>query len=316
MSSVLAQTGARDQAYLIDNGSTDGSDEFVRQRFGGVKVIRFEHNLGFAEAYNRAVTSISEELVVFLNNDVEVDENWLAELKSGFNRSTDRLAACGSKILLYDDRELINHAGGKLLPIGGGVDLDLMQRDEEGKRRQGFVGCVSGASMAVPRSFFLSLGGFDSDFFAYFEDVDFCWRAWLAGYRVLFVPSSRVFHKLGATMGSFLSPERLFLGERNRLQSALKNLELRDLPVALLASCVYTLSRFVAFLRLRKITAALAILRGDWWIICHLPKILTKRRCVQQSRRVHDAFLMNHGLMASLAEGFREFVRLAPLRSR
>jgi GT2 family glycosyltransferase len=162
----------------------------------------------------------------------------------------------------------------------------------------------------------LQLGGFDSDFFAYFEDVDLCWRAWLAGYRVALRPSSRVYHKLSATAGPLLRPERLFLGERNRLQCMLKNLGVWNLTVAIPVSCFYTLRRLLGFLRSRKPTAALAVLRGDWWVLTtHLPRIVTKRRRVQRSRRISDAFLSAHGLMASFGEGFREFARLAPLRT-
>ena len=301
--------------YVVDNGSTDGSTQYVRQRFPAARVIRFERNLGFAEAYNRAVRAVSEELAVFLNNDVQVEENWLLELKSGFEKSTDHVAACGSKILFYHDRGLINHAGGKLVPIGGGMDIDFMKREEQKEHGRRFVGCVSGASMIVPRTVFLILGGFDPDFFVYFEDVDFCWRAWLAGYRVLFVPSSRVYHKLGATMGPFLRPERVFLGERNRLQSMLKNLELGNLVTAVFVSLVYDLSRLVGFLRSRKPMVLLAILQADWWVLRHLPQLLAKRRRVQQSRLTSDFFLVTHGLMAWFAEGFREFSRLAMLRS-
>jgi GT2 family glycosyltransferase len=300
--------------YLVDNGSTDASVDFVTEHYPAVKVIQFERNLGFAEAYNRAVASVEEELVVFLNNDTEVEQGWLAELKSGLEIPTNRLAACGSKILFYHDRSLVNHAGGMLAPIGTGIDLDFMKPDKQDAYRQRFVGCVSGASMIMPRSVFLQLGGFDSDFFAYFEDVDICWRAWLAGYRVIFIPSSRIYHKLSATMGPFLRPERLFLGERNRMQCMLKNLEMRNLIAAAPVSCLYALYRLLVFLRSCKPMAALAILRGNWWVLKHLPMIIAKRRSVQHGRLVPDAFLAVHGLMASFTEGFREFARLAALR--
>jgi GT2 family glycosyltransferase len=278
-------------------------------------VIRFEQNLGFAEAYNRAVARIEEDFVVFLNNDVEVEDDWLMELRNGLEISTDRLAVCGSKILFYGDRSLVNHAGGTLGPIGVGIDLDFMEREKQETTRQRFVGCASGASIIMPRSVFLELGGFDEDFFAYFEDVDLCWRAWLAGYRVAYNPSSRIYHKLSATMGPFLKPERLFLGERNRLQCMLKNLEIWNLVVAIPVSCLYILYRLLGFLRAGRTVSALAILRGDLWVLTHLPRILAKRRQIQQRRQISDAFLTAHGLMFSFAEGFREFSRLGRLRS-
>jgi hypothetical protein len=157
------------------------------------------------------VASIEDELVVLLNNDVEVDDKWLAELKSGLEIWRHRLAACGSKILFYHDRSLVNHAGGVLPPIGVGVNLDLMKPDRQEMCDQGFVGCVSGASMIMP--------------------------------------CSRIYHKLRATMGPYLKPERLFLGERNRLQCMLKILGIWNLIVAIPVSSSYALYRLLGFLR-------------------------------------------------------------------
>ena len=311
--SILAQIGPRDQAYLVDNGSTDGSIEYVREHYPAVKQILFEHNLGFAEAYDRAVRIVDEELVVFLNNDVEVEEGWLSGLKSGLEGSTGQVAACGSKILFYHDRGLTNHAGGELVPIGGGIDRGFMRHEKREEHSREYVGCVSGASMMVPRSVFLSLGGFDPDFFAYFEDVDYCWRAWLVGLRVLYVPSSIMYHKFSATMGPLLTPERVFLGEKNRLQTMIQNLEFRNLVTGAVVSSGYLLSRLVMFLAQRRINVALAIVRGNWWVLRHLPRIISKRIRVQQSRKLHDGFFVTHGLMTSLLEGFREFARLRRL---
>ena len=311
--SVLAQTEPQDQLYFVDNGSTDGSVEYVREHYPDVKQILFERNLGFAEAYDRAVRIVDEELVVFLNNDVEVEEGWLSGLRSGLEESTGKVAACGSKILFYNSRGLVNHAGGKLTRIGGGIDLGFMTRNIHEEYHERCVGCVSGASMIVPRSVFLSLGGFDPDFFAYFEDVDYCWRAWLVGFRVLYVPSSIMYHKFSATMGPLLTPERVFLGERNRLQTMLENLELRNLVAAVVVSSAYLFSRVFAFLAQRRLAVALAILRGNWWVLRHFPGIIVKRRRVQRSRRVRDNFFVPYGLMASFLEGFREFARLRRL---
>jgi GT2 family glycosyltransferase len=312
--SVLAQAEPNDHVYLVDNGSVDGSVDYVKRHYPAVKLIRFNRNLGFASAYNHAVASITEQLVVFLNNDVEVDESWLVELKSAAEKSPGDLAACGSKILFYDNRSVVNHAGGMLVPIGGGIDVGFMEIDKEQSGRQCSVGCVSGASMMAPRSVFMKLGGFDPDFFAYFEDVDYCWRAWLSGYRVIHVPTSRVYHKLSATMGPILKPERIFLGERNRLQSMLKNLNLGNVMVGLIASLFYDLARIVTFLESDRAHVVTAVLRANWWTVRHLSRIVVKRRDVQTRRRISDSFLVRHGLMVSFTDGIKEFQRLTALR--
>lgn len=314
LSSVLDQIEPNDEVYLVDNGSIDGSVQYVEEQYPEVKVIKFETNLGFALAYNKAVALVPQEIVLFLNNDVEVDRDWLAQLRMALQRSPGGIAICGSKILLYDNRHIVNHAGGVLTVIGGGIDLDFMKNDEETAREAQFAGCVSGASMIVSRQVFLALGGFDPDFFAYFEDVDLCWRAWLAGYMVQFIPSSRVYHKLSSTMGPHLTPERIFLGQKNRLQAMVKNLELWNALVGLFASGIYTTIRLTRLLCVGKHTAALAILRGDWWFLLHLRSIITKRAQIQQGRKISDDFLLERGLMVRLVHGVKEFARLNRLR--
>jgi GT2 family glycosyltransferase len=314
LSSVLSQVGPDDHVYLVDNGSTDGSIEYVTQRFPQVKVIRFETNLGFAPAYNRAVDLVSEEILLFLNNDVEVERDWLASLKLALQASP-RETICGSKILLYDNRTIINHAGGLLTITGAGIDLNFMRKEVRGTEVPREVGCVSGAAMMMARKLFLGLAGFDEGFFAYFEDVDLCWRAWLEGYRVLSVPSSRVYHKLSSTSGPRLIPERVFLGEKNRLQTMFKNLEFRNLLLAIFVSSLYNITRIVHLLRLKRARTALAVLRADLWFMRHFTRIIKKRRQIQRARKVSDHFLVEQGLMMRLNDAVREFNRLTRLSS-
>jgi GT2 family glycosyltransferase len=312
LSSVLSQVGSKDHVYLVDNGSIDGSVDFVRERYPQVKLIKFETNLGFATAYNRAVALVPEGILLFLNNDVEVDKAWLAPFELAL-RNSEHASIYGSKILLYTDRSVINHAGGLLTITGAGIDLEFMKKEEPRSEKACFVGCVSGASMLVPRRLFLDLGGFDPDFFAYFEDVDFCWRAWLAGYKVMFLPSSRVYHKLSSTMGPRLTARRVFLGEKNRLQVMLKNLEFQNALVGLLTSSVYNIMRLAHLLWMGKPRAARAVLRGDLWALRNLSSIIVKRGLIQQKRKVSDQFLMRHGLMLGIIDGIREFKRLTKL---
>jgi hypothetical protein len=122
-----------------------------------------------------------------------------------------------------------------------------------------------------------------------------------------------MYHKFSATMGPLLKPERVFLGEKNRLQTMLENLELQNLVAAVVVSSAYLVSRVVFFLTQRRLAVALAILRGNWWVLRHFPGIVVKRRRVQRSRRIRDNFFVRYGLMTSFLEGFREFARLRRL---
>jgi GT2 family glycosyltransferase len=315
--SVMAWVGTRANVYLVDNGSTDGSVEYTRERFSSVRVIAFNQNLGFAGAYDKAVKQVHEDIVIFLNNDVEVTKDWfellVGPIESGSN---EQLAICGSKILLFYDQKRVNHAGGILLPIGGGLDIDFLKIDQGEPTGPRFVGCVSGASMAVRRSVFLELGGFDEDFFAYFEDVDFCWRAWLAGYKVMLAPTSILYHKVGASWGSHLNPERVFMGERNRLQCLLKNLETRNVVLGLFVSTFYIALRVGIYLRLHAVESVFAIARAYWWVFRNFRQLAIKRRQVQSRRLVGDSFFFRRGLMTSYYQGLVELVRRASYRRR
>jgi hypothetical protein len=170
--------------------------------------------------------------------------------------------------------------------------------------------------MAVRRSVFLELGGFDEDFFAYFEDVDFCWRAWLAGYKVMLVSTSILYHQVGASGGSYLNPERVFMAERNRLQCLLKNLETRDVISGLFVSVFYIALRIGIYLRMHAVGSVFAIARAYWWVLRNFRQIAIKRRQVQSRRLVGDSFFLRRGLMTSYYQGLVELVRRASYRRR
>lgn len=314
--SVLRQTRSTDQVYLVDNNSTDDSIEHTREKFPSVRIIESDRNFGFAEAYNRAAVEVDADVLVFLNNDVEVASHWLRELVTFLEGDDNPVAICGSKIFFYSAREVVNHAGGRLVPLGGGIDLDFLKVDDGRPREPELVGCVSGASMAVRRPVFFELGGFDSDFFAYFEDVDLCWRAWLAGYRVLVNPRSRLYHKVGGTWGSFMKSERVYLGERNRVQCLLKNCESGRTGTALFVSLIFDAVRTVEFLTLGSGEHVRSIARAHWWNLRNLRRVLMKRGRIQSNRKVHDDFLVRQRLMTTYSEGLREYLRLALLRRK
>ena len=305
----LAQQSYRNYSvYVVDNGSTDGSVDFAREEFPWVRVIAFDRNYGFAEAYDRAIEMLQYDFVALLNNDVAVDGEWLEKLVEEIFKD-ESIAACGSKILLYGDRSRLNHAGGRFTLIGAGYDVGLYEKDSKEYNRGGYVGCVCGAAMIVRRDVFTRIGGFDPDFFAYFEDVDFCWRAWLYGFKVVYVPSSRVYHKFGGSWGSVYGGYRVYLGERNRLLTIFKNFEAARLLRAMILSIPYVSARFVGALRRRRVDNISALLKAHLWLLLNLRRVLVKRALVQSMKRIANATLERLGFIATFAEAFREFRR-------
>ena len=309
LESLKNQTYKDYDVYVVDNGSVDISVEYVKGHFPWVKIIAFRENLGFAKAYNEAIKKVDADLVALLNNDTRVDRKWLQELVNAILED-GLIAAVGSKILLYDNPQLLNHAGAKITPIGGGFDIGLYRQDASEYNIKKPVGAVCGAAMLVKKDVFLEMGGFDDDFFAYFEDTDFCWRAWLYGYKVIYVPTSVVYHKFGGSWGHS-SPEKVFLGEKNRLSSMIKNAEWINLISGLFLTIFFNIIRIMFYSRNRAQNMVLSIIRADLWILKNIRKIMNKR--ILQKKRVvkRDHTLFELGIIASVRESIREFFRLS-----
>jgi len=315
LESIEKQTYRNYQVYVVDNASTDGSIEYVKQNFPWVKTIVFGENIGFSKAYNEATRMIETDYAVFLNNDTKVDSDWLSELvKSAFD--DELVVAVGSKILFYVRPDILQHAGAKITPTGGGIDIGQYEPDDEKYNKRRFVGAVCGGSMLVRKDEFLRLGGFDDDFFAYFEDTDFCWRAWLHGFKVIYAPKSVVYHKSGGSWGPLESPQRVFLAQRNQVMSMVKNFELKNLAQGLILLLTHSGVKTLLFLRHRSYKSVFAMIRGSQWVVRNLRKVLHKRFLVQDSRILSDNFLKENGFITSLKESILEFLRLQRFRRK
>lgn len=291
---------------MVDNGSTDGSIKYVGERFPWVKLIEFDRNYGFAKAYDLAICEVDSEYVVFLNNDTEVTRDWLSELVKPIVED-ECVVACGSKMLFRERRDTLQHAGIKVTPMGGGYDIGYREKDVGQYDRQRPVGAVSGASMLVRKSKFQELGGFDEDFFAYHEDTDFCWRAWLCGYKTIYVPTSVMHHVVGGTAGERLSSLRLFFGRRNRLMSLCKNFESKNLAKALVITLLYDAARFLLFIKSGLVRGVIETIRAHGSVLRNLRRILAKRKVIQRDRVMADKDLVKMGLMGTVRESVSEF---------
>ncbi len=211
------------EVVLVDNGSTDGSVEFVEKRFPWVKLLRNSRNEGFAKPSNDGARAATGEYVAFLNNDMRVQRDWLAELVNSLRRSG---AQCAGSVILNWDGKLLDFAGGSLNFLGMGYQFDFHRplREAEcdlNEDRELLFAC--GGSMLVERKLFLDAGGFDEDFFAYFEDVDFGWRFRILGNRTVLSVKSRVFHKHHGTSGKFGQEKMDLIFNRNSLYMIYKN---------------------------------------------------------------------------------------------
>lgn len=196
---ALAQSLVEHEVVVVDNGSTDQTAEFVEARFPQVRVIRNPKNLGFAGGVNVGVRATSSPTVALVNQDAELDRLWLRRALDRL-ATDDRIAVVGSKIL-YPDRRTIQHAGGRVLePLALTDHVGYRQFDRGQFEIPADADYVTGAAMLLRRDRFDQLDGFDERFFpAYFEEADFCRRARLAGYRVVYEPKAIAYHRESAS---------------------------------------------------------------------------------------------------------------------
>lgn len=220
---------------FCDNGSTDGSSDFVRRRFPKVTVVALDRNYGFAEGNNRAAKVATGDWVGFLNNDMWVEPTWLKNLVAPLTEQP-QLACLASKIVNWDG-SAVDFIGGGVTFHGHAYQLDQGEPSSaHDKPRRLLFAC--GGAMLVQRPLFLEVGGFDPRFFAFFEDVDLGWRLNLLGHDVWYTPAAAAHHRHHGT-ASHIEPHQLgVLYERNALAMIYKCFDDENLaavlPMALL----------------------------------------------------------------------------------
>ncbi len=223
------------ELVVADNASTDGSRELLAERFPQVRTLPLDRNYGFTGGYNRAFAQLLDdpdapEYLVLLNSDIEVGRGWLQPLVDWMDAHPDH-AACGPRLHALEadgaggfrrtDRfEYAGAAGGLLdrygYPFCRGRVLSRTEPDTGQYDRPAPVLWVSGAALLVRARCWRELGGLDDRFFAHMEEIDWCWRAQRAGWRVSVVPDSLVWHLGGGTLAP-ASPLKLKFNFRNGL---------------------------------------------------------------------------------------------------
>jgi GT2 family glycosyltransferase len=199
-------TDATFEVIVVDNGSTDGTADFLAKLGGDVQIIRNAENRGFAVACNQGARAARGRHVVFLNNDTIPLAGWLRPLLQELD-ADPTVAVVGSKLLYPDDT--IQHAGvvfSREIPLPYHRLAHLPGTVPAVNRRRELQ-CVTGACMAVRRSVFDALGGFDEGYRNGFEDVDFCLRVGARGGRVIYQPASTLYHLESQTPGRKVSDE-------------------------------------------------------------------------------------------------------------
>lgn len=288
LGSLQEQTFNDFEVVLVDNGSRDGSVDFLRERHPWVKLVPLKENTGFAGGNNRGLESASGEYLVTLNNDTRVDCEWLAELVETAD-GHPAAGMVGCRIVAFDEPDRIDSLGIRV--CADGMSRAACRARSWSAQKVAPVGEIllpSACAALYKRAMIEEIGFFDDNFFAYCEDTDLGLRGRLAGWKAVLASRAVVYHKYSGTGGAF-SPFKLYLVERNHYWVAVKNF---PLPL-LLALPFNTVRRYLVqigaisasrgsgeeFLSSGSRSALLrAILEGTLAALAGLPHMLRERR--------------------------------------
>ena len=272
LAALAAQTLTVDEIVVADNGSRDGSVALLRAHHPAVRVLELGRNLGFAGGANRGVRATAAPWVCVLNSDATPAPDWLAELMAAPRE--ERTWALGS-VLVSAATGRIESAGDQYSAAGYAYKL-LRDHPLDALPGEPYrVFAAPGAAPLLRRDVFDALGGYEERFFLYYEDVDLAFRAVLAGWHALLVPSARVVHRLGATTRSHARAR--FYVARNSAWCAV-----RCLPQTGPRSLA---RRWLLELRTNRPRRLVAVeVAGRLAGLAGLPRALRERRAIQAGR--------------------------------
>ena len=284
----LAATDYPDFEVVVwDNGSTDGSVEWLRKNHPGIRILEARENHGFTGGNNLGLRHLDAPLVALVNTDVEVTAGWLEPLVARMV-STPNAAAVQPVILSHaapDRFEYAGAAGGYIdrwgYPFCRGRIFDDLEADEGQYDEPVKVFWASGACLLIRRTVVDQIGLFDDDYFAHWEEIDFCWRAQNAGFELWCEPRSRVFHVGGGTLQN-THPRKTYLNFRNSLATLTKNLPASEAGVKLAARVVLDAVVVVKALLAGKGAYARAVVKAQFDFWRNLPRTWKKRKGITQ----------------------------------
>lgn len=278
--------GAR--VIVADNGSTDTSVAFLREKFPTVQLICSHTNRGFCGGYNFALRQVNATYYVLLNSDVEVTPGWLWPVIDLF-RSNPKLGAAQPKVLSYRNKAQFEYAGagGGLIdrlgyPFCRGRIFNFLEEDQGQYNDARPIFWATGACHFVRAELYHQLGGLDEDYFAHMEEIDFCWRLQRAGYEVYYQGASTVYHVGGGTLSS-LSPKKTYYNFRNCLSMITKHMPMNELAWKLPVRLVLDWIAALKFLLQPSPADAWAVVKAQVYFFLHLPAELKKRRMLGKS---------------------------------
>lgn len=227
LASLKEQTCHDYRILVVDNASTDGSIEYMKENYPEIDVIALDKNYGFSKAVNVGIQNSTTPYVILLNNDTTVDPHYVEEMIKAIEKSP-RIFSVSSKMIQMYHPELIDSAGDLYTLIGWGICRGTGRPvTNYTKADEVFTACAGAA--IYRRSTFKKIGYFDEKHFAYLEDIDIGYRARIYGYKNMYCPTALVYHVGSGTSGSKYNSFKVKLSARNNIYLNYKNMPILQL---------------------------------------------------------------------------------------
>ena len=289
--SLKKQTFKQFEVVIVDNGSTDGSVDYIKNSFPEVKLVVLKSNSGFSHAVNLGIKICVGEYIILINNDTEVEKDCLKFLVKAADRRKD-VGMIAAKMLKFNNPKIIDSAGDWIDRVGHAGNIGQGKKDGIEFNRAGFCFLVTGGGCLIKRQVFESIGFFDENYFAYMEDVDFCLRAQMRGFRGWYEPGAVIRHVHKATSSRDI-PFTEYLQFRNMTQTII-----RDFPSKLLFRNFNLL-----LIILVNLNTVLYFFKNGFWkealkaeafILLNFGRLISERRKIQSAITVSEEYLIEN----------------------
>lgn len=297
--SLFKQTRLPDEIFMYDNGSIDGSCDFVRKHFPEVKIIhKDDFNTGVPLGCNIAFKKTKGDLVIFQSNDIRLDKNCINNLIEVLD-SEPKVGLCSSVNMMYTRNKKTKAY--HVQNTGASIDIFGFNWPENlGKKLQRIpskkeVFLVYGNSIIIRRRLFEKLNGFDEKYFMLNDDVDLSWRVRLLGYKVMYSSRSIIYHKGHATLGTLYKRAiKRYWSERNCMRTLLKNYSIPSLLIFFPPYLILVLCEMFYHVVKRQPALSFSLVKAIGWNIVYLPDTLKKRFEIQKIRMVGDREIIKY----------------------
>ncbi len=282
------------EVILVDNASTDRTVTYIKKHFSSIHLLENKVNLGFCEGNNQAFKKAKGKYILFLNNDCEVTKDFLSILVS-ILEADKTIGAVQPKIRQLIKKDKLDACASYLTRTGFLYHYGYSQQQKKRQYNKRLpIYSVKGACFLTRREIIRKVGLFDENYFAYFEETDFCHRIWLAGYSIIYEPSAEVFHLGGGQHAEIIKTSIQLDAYKNRIATYIKNLSLMSLVTILPVHVFLCIGIGGVYLLQGKPQLFVAIIKAILWNFRNIRMLKKKRTYVQKKLRiVSDATLFS-----------------------